>query len=422
MGTRSWPRRSPGEPPPSSWRDRRLALPPSVTRRSSAWPIRWRRSARWRPAGGGGSIRWSSGSRGASPRPRPRRRSPEVLAGRFRTLRNEGNENNEIGLPLTLLRLGPEHEVAVLEMGMYVGGEIAELARDGPAAGSGSSRRSSRSTSRGSDRSRRSRRPRASWSRRCRRAARPSSTPTTRASGGWAAGRVARAVTLRLRERCRRRRRGASTSLGLDGMRFRLRADGDASTVAIPALGRHSVHNALAAAAVGRAAGLALDAIAAGLARRLVARHTGSSSSALGSVTLLDDTLQRVARARCVAALDLLAGLPGRRVRRPRRDARARRRPATRATGRSGRLPRDVPTGSSSSAPARPGIAEGAVAAGHGPGPHHPCARCRRRPRSCSAPRLRDGDVVLVKASRGSASTALVDGAAAANSARAPRR
>ena len=52
-----------------------------------------------------------------------------VLGRRFRTLRNEGNQNNEIGLPLTVLRLGPEHEAAVLEMGMYVGGEIADLAR-----------------------------------------------------------------------------------------------------------------------------------------------------------------------------------------------------------------------------------------------------------------------------------------------------
>ncbi|HEY6058438.1 MAG TPA: UDP-N-acetylmuramoyl-tripeptide--D-alanyl-D-alanine ligase, partial [Candidatus Limnocylindrales bacterium] len=54
-----------------------------------------------------------------------------VLARRFRTLKNEGNQNNEIGLPLTVLRLGPEHEAAVLEMGMYVGGEIADLARLG---------------------------------------------------------------------------------------------------------------------------------------------------------------------------------------------------------------------------------------------------------------------------------------------------
>ena len=51
-----------------------------------------------------------------------------VIAATRPTLRSEGNMNNEIGLPLTLLRLGPEHEAAVLEMGMYVGGEIAELA------------------------------------------------------------------------------------------------------------------------------------------------------------------------------------------------------------------------------------------------------------------------------------------------------
>ena len=51
-----------------------------------------------------------------------------VLGRRFTTLRSEGNQNNEIGLPLTLLRLGPEHEAAVLEMGMYIGGEIADLA------------------------------------------------------------------------------------------------------------------------------------------------------------------------------------------------------------------------------------------------------------------------------------------------------
>lgn len=52
----------------------------------------------------------------------------EVLAVRHRVLRNEGNENNEIGLPLTLLRLLPEHTAAVLEMGLYVPGEISLLA------------------------------------------------------------------------------------------------------------------------------------------------------------------------------------------------------------------------------------------------------------------------------------------------------
>ena len=51
----------------------------------------------------------------------------EVLSQRYRTLKNAGNLNNEIGLPLTLLRLGGGHQRAVLEMGFYVPGEIALL-------------------------------------------------------------------------------------------------------------------------------------------------------------------------------------------------------------------------------------------------------------------------------------------------------
>ena len=62
-------------------------------------------------------------------------------------------------------------------------------------------------------------------------------------------------------------------SLGLDGMRFVLRADGGRRPVTIPVLGRLSVHNALAAAAVGLAAGLSLDEIAAGLADGWSAPH-----------------------------------------------------------------------------------------------------------------------------------------------------
>lgn len=51
----------------------------------------------------------------------------DVLSQRYRTLRNTGNMNNEIGLPLTLLRLSSGHQRAVLEMGFYVPGEIALL-------------------------------------------------------------------------------------------------------------------------------------------------------------------------------------------------------------------------------------------------------------------------------------------------------
>ena len=50
-----------------------------------------------------------------------------VLAERYRVLKSPGNLNTEVGLPLTLLSLGPEHQVAVLEMGMYQAGDIAFL-------------------------------------------------------------------------------------------------------------------------------------------------------------------------------------------------------------------------------------------------------------------------------------------------------
>jgi UDP-N-acetylmuramoyl-tripeptide--D-alanyl-D-alanine ligase len=52
-----------------------------------------------------------------------------VLATKFRVLKSEGNFNNHFGLPLMLLKIEPEHDIAVVEMGMSHSGEIADLAK-----------------------------------------------------------------------------------------------------------------------------------------------------------------------------------------------------------------------------------------------------------------------------------------------------
>jgi UDP-N-acetylmuramoyl-tripeptide--D-alanyl-D-alanine ligase len=52
-----------------------------------------------------------------------------VLSTRFRVLKSEGNFNNHFGLPLMLVKLEPEYDVAVIEMGMSHAGEIRALAK-----------------------------------------------------------------------------------------------------------------------------------------------------------------------------------------------------------------------------------------------------------------------------------------------------
>ncbi|MFL5718357.1 MAG: UDP-N-acetylmuramoyl-tripeptide--D-alanyl-D-alanine ligase [Chloroflexota bacterium] len=327
-----------------------------------------------------------------------------VLARRYRTLRNEGNQNNEVGLPLTVLRLGPEHEAAVLEMGMYVGGEIADLARIAqPRIGVVTAVQAvhlSRIGSLAAIEQAKGELLEALPSDGV--AVLNADDPIVRGMGSRSA---ARAVSYGFAadadvsaERIE--------SLGLDGMRFDLRTSGMRRSVTIPALGRLSVHNALAAAAVGVAAGLTIDEVAAGLADGWSAAHRVSVVR-LGDVTVIDDSYNASPRS-VVAALDLLAGLPGRRgavlgeMLELGEATDEGHREVGEAAGRT--LDWLMVVGSGAA-----GIAEGAEAAGLD-------ASAILRVRDADAalgalpPRLRHGDVVLVKASRGVGLDAVVDG------------
>ena len=232
-----------------------------------------------------------------------------VLRSRLSTLRTEGNQNNEVGLPLTLLRLGPEHEAAVLEMGMYVGGEIAELARiAAPSIGVVTAVQpvhlarigSLQAIERAKGELLEALPPDG-------RAILNADDPIVRRMGHRS---VARQTTYGF-DRDADVGAEAVESAGMAGMRFVLRTDAGRRPVTIPALGRLSVHNALAGAAVGGVAGLTLDEIATGLEGGWTAPHRVQVVRA-GGVTVVDDTYNASPRS-VVAALDLLAGLPGRR-------------------------------------------------------------------------------------------------------------
>jgi len=100
-------------------------------------------------------------------------------------------------------------------------------------------------------------------------------------------------------------------SLGVAGMRFTLQLPASAHAVTTPVLGRHGVHNALAAAAVAVCAGMAPADIVRGLTRPLHMPHRSQLVEA-GSWTILDDSYNASPDA-VLAALGLLAELPGRR-------------------------------------------------------------------------------------------------------------
>ena len=326
-----------------------------------------------------------------------------VLGARWQTLKSEGNQNNEIGLPLTLLRLGPEHGAAALEMGMYVSGEIADLAAmAGPSIGVVTAVQPVHLSRIGT------------------------LEAIERAKGellealpgdGTAILNADDPIVTRMDARTAARairygfaetadvRATDVTSAGTAGMRFRLGTAAGSRTLAIPALGRLSVHNAAAAAAVGLASGLDLDTIAAALEGGWSAPHRVELVRLRG-MTVIDDSYN-ASPGSVNAALDLLADLPGRHVAvlgemLELGDAHE---AGHRAVGEHAGSVADllIVVGQDAG-----GIVAGALDGGLDQSRVVP-VRDADAALDVLRPRLRDGDVVLVKASRGIGLDRLVD-------------
>jgi UDP-N-acetylmuramoyl-tripeptide--D-alanyl-D-alanine ligase len=338
-----------------------------------------------------------------------------VLAERWTTLRSEGNRNNEVGLPLSVLDLGPEHGAAVLEMGMYAGGEIRDLAAIArPLIGVVTAVQPVHLSRLGTIEAIEDAK-----------AELVEALPAANDGGvavlnadDWRVRRMAgrtraRAITYGFAEDADVRA-AAVESRGFDGMRFMLATPAGTRDVEIAGLGRLAVHNAVAGAAVGLAAGMAVDEIVPGLAVGWSAPHRSVVHRA-GGVTVVDDAYN-ASPGSVLAALELLAGLPGRHIAvlgemRELGDAHDAGHLEV-GTAAGANLAELVVVDGAPGGTAR-GIVEGALAAGLGPG-HVTAVPDAAAAVEALIPRLADGDVVLVKASRGVELEHAVDGLLAA--------
>jgi UDP-N-acetylmuramoyl-tripeptide--D-alanyl-D-alanine ligase len=328
-----------------------------------------------------------------------------LLETRGSVLRTEGNLNNQYGLPLTLLRLRPEHTAAVLEMGMSAPGEIralttvaepdvAVITRIAPVhleffASVDAIAEAKAEILEG---------------------LRPSGTavlngddPRVRAIGERFSGRVVWFGRDRRRDVSAEDERKTSA-----GTRFDLRVAGRTVGVALPLAGPHFVSDFLAAAAVASVLGVPPAAMAAVASTLVPAPHRGEVRHLGEEVTLLDDSYNSSpeALAAAVVALSL---------------APARRRVAVlgdmlelgptapalhRASGRALRGRVDVVVGVGGTLAKE--LLAGAREAGLGAGAlhHFPAAA---EAAAAAEEIVRPGDAVLVKASRALRLEAVVD-------------
>jgi UDP-N-acetylmuramoyl-tripeptide--D-alanyl-D-alanine ligase len=233
-----------------------------------------------------------------------------VLSQGFRTLKSVASYNNEIGLPLTLLQLRPEHQAVVLEMGTYGPGEIrllAEIAR--PQIGvvtnvSHSHLERMRTLERI--------------------AQAKSELPASLPAEGLAVLNGDEVLVRRMADVTPARvllfgtephchlKASDVRSLGLEGIAFTVEFEGERRVLRCALLGRHSLYSALPAIAVGRSLGLSWQAIEAGLQDPGARLRLLPVAGPRGSL-LLDDTYN-ASPFSCRAALEFLAELPGRHI------------------------------------------------------------------------------------------------------------
>ncbi len=187
-----------------------------------------------------------------------------VLSRRYRVLRNPGNLNAITGMPLAVLGLTPDVQVAVVEMGLYDAGDIATMVKIArPQIGVVTNVGVSHAERLGSQEALIANKgdliaglP-------------PDGHAILNGDDanvrGMRSRTTARVITYGLNDD-NDIRAAEVESEGLSGIAFRLMLPGErAVRVRLPLLGRHSVHTALAATSVARALGLALPDILAGL-------------------------------------------------------------------------------------------------------------------------------------------------------------
>jgi len=231
----------------------------------------------------------------------------DVLSRSLVTLRNEGNLNSESGLPMTLLGLGPQHEVAVLEMSMYTIGEVARLAEIArPEVGVVLAVHPTHLERAGSIEAI---------------ARAKSELPQALPADGLAVLNADDARVAAMRDVTRAEVRtfglggGADvratdiSTRGLDGTEFTLQAPWGTRRMSSGMPGRHLVPHALAAAAVAERFGVPLDEVEAALAAGSHAEHRMAPLEGASGARLVDDTYN-ASPVSMAGALEFLAETP----------------------------------------------------------------------------------------------------------------